>query len=153
MTEPITAEVLAAVPAGDDDDVVLDALPLKHPQDYHTGAGFSVIVLVLSIIRDEAPGVVRGFGEFLFAAEFLDECFGVGLRRAGAAGYGVFGPPVADDVFEDFHLAALPMQRHTVRWRFVPLVHPIIAHDGRDAQAIVGEHDVPACGLRSAVGL
>lgn len=76
MTEPVAAEVFAAIPSGDDDDVVRHALTLQHPQNDHASTGFSIIVLVLAIIRDKAPGVVGGFGELLLAAEFFDE----GLR-------------------------------------------------------------------------
>ena len=45
------------------------------------------------------------------------------------------------------------MEGHAVRWRLVPLSHAIVAHDRRDAQAVVTEHDVPAHGLRLAMGM
>ena len=120
MTEPIAAQMLAAVPAGDDDDVVLDAFSFQHSQDDHARAGFAVIVLVLTVIRDETPGVVGGLREFLFAAQFLDKGFGLRLGRAGTARDGVFAASVADDVFEDLHPCSALLSSGASSLSFIP---------------------------------
>ena len=120
MTEPIAAQMLAAIPAGDDDDMVRHAFAFQHPQDDHTGAGFSVIVLVLAGFGDEAPGVVGGLGEFLLAAQFLDKGFRLRLGRARAARDGVFAAPVADDVFEDFHPCSALLSSGASSLSFIP---------------------------------
>ena len=86
MTEPVAAEVLAAIPAGDDDDVVRHALPLQHPQDDHAGAGLSVIVLVLAMSSEIKPQVLW----VALANFFLRQS---SLMKAFASASDAQGPP------------------------------------------------------------
>ena len=43
MAKPISAQMFAAVPTGDDDEVIFQSFPLQHAQDHHPGTGFAII--------------------------------------------------------------------------------------------------------------
>ena len=79
-----------AIPAGDNDDVVVQLGPFQHSQDDETCAAFAVIVFQRAAFQQDAVGVVGRLGEFLGPAEGLDEITGGGGRRDGPAGHRVF---------------------------------------------------------------
>ncbi len=45
MPEPVTTQVLAAIPACHDDQMLAEFCPLQHPQDDHARPAFTVVVL------------------------------------------------------------------------------------------------------------
>ena len=96
--EPVAAQMGAAEPAGDDDDVVGERRPLEHPDDHYARAGLAVVVLYRAVLGEQGPGVVGGLGEFLLALELLEEGERVLPGGSGPAGDGVLGAAVGEDV-------------------------------------------------------
>ena len=65
MAKPVATKVLAAVPAGYHDKVILEVFAFEHAQDHHAGAAFAVVVFLGRAVDDSRPSVVGGFSEFL----------------------------------------------------------------------------------------
>jgi hypothetical protein len=55
--------------------VALQPFTLQHPQDHHSCAAFAVIVFEGAVWQQNRPCVMRGFGEFLAAAQGFDKGF------------------------------------------------------------------------------
>lgn len=65
MPEAVAAEVLAAEPPRDDDNVLAQRFPLEHAKDDHACPSLSIIVLDQLITADERRRIVSGLGDFL----------------------------------------------------------------------------------------
>src|SRR6056297_477424 len=105
MAKAVAAQMLAAVPARDDDHVIGQTFAFEHLQDDLPGPAFAVIVLERGAIgKHDTPGVVRGLGVFLAAFEGLQK----GVHRVAAtcrpAADRISGSAVGDDAFKLFHL-------------------------------------------------
>src|SRR6056297_1953024 len=97
MPEPVPAQMLAAVPAGDDDDMIVQAGALQHAQDDHARPGLSIVGFQARPDRwQHGPGVMGGAGEFLVPLERLEKGIGPFAAVNRAAGDRVFRPPVTD---------------------------------------------------------
>ena len=94
MAEAVSAQVFAAIPACDHDNVVMQALSLQHLDDQHAGPGFAVVVLYRHAVLQERPGVVGRFQKLLLAAKLLDKRLGLIGRVALSAGDRVLGASV-----------------------------------------------------------
>ena len=78
VAEAVAAEVLAAVPAGDDDEVIFEVFAFEHPKDYHTSTAFAVVVFLVRSVEDCCPGVVSCLGEFLILFEGFEDSVDIG---------------------------------------------------------------------------
>ncbi len=90
VAEAVTTQVFSAVPAGDNDDVVLQIFPFQHAYDNHARTTFTVVVFYGFIASQKAPGIVGRLGEFFSPAKSLDKSFGFLGRTAWPAGHRVF---------------------------------------------------------------
>lgn len=103
MPETITSEMFAAIPAGDNDEMVFKGFSLEHAQDHHACAGLAVIVLDRRSLNNRSPCVVRGFREFLVSAQRLDGVLNILFRCNRPARDRVFRAPVRNDIVEGLH--------------------------------------------------
>ena len=78
VAEAVAAEVLAAVPAGNNDEVVLEVFAFEHPKDYHTSTAFAVVVFFWSPVEDCRPGVVCRAREFLVFLQGFERSVDIG---------------------------------------------------------------------------
>lgn len=100
MAKTVAAQMLATIPARHDNNVILEAIALKHPEDDLARTGFAIIILDLPFSADQAPCVVGGLGKFLGFLQFGNKGFRLFGRAANAAGDRIFGAAVADYIVE-----------------------------------------------------
>ena len=60
MAKPVTAQMFATVPSGDDDHMALQLCPLQHSQEDHTRPCLSVIALERGAIGQQNTPCVMG---------------------------------------------------------------------------------------------
>lgn len=89
VPKAVTAQLLAAVPAGNNDNVIEQTFAFQGSRYDKPGARFAIVILHRPVITDERPGIVRCLGEFLFLTKRLYESIRFVYRRAGAARNGV----------------------------------------------------------------
>lgn len=94
MAKTVAAQMFAAVPAGDHNDMIMQFFPLQHSDDDHAGPGFAVVTLGRSIPLKEGPAIMSSLGEFFTAAELLDKGLCLRSRAARPARNRIFRPPV-----------------------------------------------------------
>jgi len=70
MPKSVAAEMLASEPSRDHDDMVSQSFLFEHSENDHAGPDLAVIVLYHLLAADEAPRIMRGFGEPFVALEF-----------------------------------------------------------------------------------
>ena len=78
MAEAVAAEVFAAVPTCDNDEVVLEVFAFEHPKDYHTSTAFAVVVFLRDSVEDRGPGVVSGLSEFFIFLQGFEGSVDIG---------------------------------------------------------------------------
>lgn len=114
MGKAVTAQMHAAIPAGDDNDLIGQPLTFQHLQDHGPGPRLTVIGLEGTTPRqDHSPAVMRGLGKAATAAKGGKEGLNLGPRPDRPDCGGVTGPPVAEDIIKDDHPGILA--RHQSR--------------------------------------
>lgn len=103
MPEAVAAQLLAAEPPRDHDDVVQEPVPFEHAKDDHAGSSLAIIVLDHLIAADEPPGIVVGLCEFPVALQFGQKDPRFVGRTARPARDGIFQATTGDDVVENDH--------------------------------------------------
>lgn len=83
MAEAIAAQMFAAIPAGDHDQMATSPA-LQHLQDDRPRARLAIIGFDRALGTDQPPAVMRGAGEFLCRFSSFEQCSGCASLAQGA---------------------------------------------------------------------
>ena len=118
MAKPVPAQVLSAEPSCNHDYFIPNVFAFKHAYDDHTGARFTVVVLERALLQYDGPAIVRCFCKLLAPCQSFDKVSRVLSRLAAAAGHGVFGSPITDDIFKNLQTRRSVDVHHDLSGRF-----------------------------------
>lgn len=130
MPKSVTAKVFSAIPARDDNNMIMQSFAFQHAQDCHARARLAIIVFQGAFCADQAPAVMCSLGEFPVLFQLKHEVAGSGARAAWPAGYRISGPAILDDIVENAHGSWIGWNAGRGKW-YAPRAGAMVGGDPR----------------------
>ena len=103
VPEAVAPQMLAAVPARDDNNGVVQALTLQHPTDHKARAAFAIVILDRPALQQKPPSIMRSARELLVPAQRFDKGFRLFWRCRRPARNRIARAAIRNHVLHDPH--------------------------------------------------